>query len=107
MKKRFLESVLKNPFQFNDINLIVRWVTHAFKKEVGMSGPSRAKMIVGIVIGIIGLVIVFQNFQRVDTMVLFWRMTLPHIAVLGIVFVAGCILGGVLSVMWYVRYMEK
>lgn len=68
-----------------------------------MSGPSRAKMIVGIVIGVIGLVIVFQNFQRVDTMILFWRMTLPHIALLGIVFIAGLISGGVFSVMWYMR----
>jgi len=72
-----------------------------------MSGPSRAKMIVGIVIGVIGLIIVFQNFQRVDTMVLFWRMTLPHIAVLGIVFAAGFILGGVLSVMWCMRYWVR
>lgn len=68
-----------------------------------MSGSSRAKMIVGIVIGVIGIIIVFQNFQRVDTMVLFWRMTLPHIALLGIVFVAGFISGGVLSVMWCTR----
>jgi uncharacterized integral membrane protein len=74
-----------------------------FEKEGGMSGPSRAKMIVGIVVGVIGLIIVFQNFQRVDTMVLFWRMTLPHIALLGIVFVAGLISGGILSVMWCVR----
>jgi uncharacterized integral membrane protein len=72
-----------------------------------MSGPSKAKMIVGIVIGVIGLIIVFQNFQRVDTMVLFWRMTLPHIAVLGIVFVAGIILGAVLSVMWCMRNLQE
>jgi uncharacterized integral membrane protein len=72
-----------------------------------MSGPSKAKMIVGIVIGVIGLIIVFQNFQRVDTMVLFWRMTLPHIAVLGIVFAAGIILGSVLSLMWCMRYWER
>jgi uncharacterized integral membrane protein len=71
-----------------------------------MSGPSRAKMIVGIVIGAIGLIIVFQNFQRVDTMVLFWRMTLPHIALLGIVFAAGFILGAVISVMWCTRHRQ-
>jgi hypothetical protein len=35
-----------------------------------MAGLSRAKMSVGIVIGILGAIIVFQNFQRVDTMVL-------------------------------------
>jgi uncharacterized integral membrane protein len=72
-----------------------------------MSGSSKAKMIVGIVIGAIGLIIVFQNFQRVDTLVLFWRVTLPHIAVLAIVFVAGFISGGVLSVMWFIRYWQK
>jgi uncharacterized integral membrane protein len=64
-------------------------------------------MIIGIVIGVIGIIIVFQNFQRVDTMVLFWRLTWPHIAVLGIVFGAGCILGVALAVMWCVRSLEK
>ena len=68
-----------------------------------MTGPSRAKMIVGIVIGAVGAIIVLQNFQPVDTMVLFWRMTLPHVALLGIVFGAGIVLGAVLSVMWYFR----
>ena len=68
-----------------------------------MTGPSRAKMIVGIVIGALGAIIVLQNFQRVDTMILFWRVTLPHIALLGIVFGAGVVLGGVLTVMWYRR----
>jgi uncharacterized integral membrane protein len=72
-----------------------------------MTGLSRAKMSVGIVIGILGAIIVFQNFQRVDTMVLFWRMTLPHAALLGIVFGAGFILGGVLSVMWYIRLWQR
>ena len=72
-----------------------------------MTGPSRAKMIVGIVVGVLGALIVFQNFQRVDTMVLFWRLTLPHVALLGIVFGAGFILGGVLSVMWYVRLSDR
>ena len=84
--------------------MLGRWIAYTFlEKEVGMSGSSRAKMIVGIVVGVIGLIIVFQNFQRVDTMVLFWRMTLPHIALLGIVFVAGLISGGILSVMWCMR----
>jgi len=68
-----------------------------------MTGPSRAKMIVAIVISAVGAIIVLQNFQRVDTMVLFWRMTLPHIVLLGIVFGAGIALGSVLTVMWYRR----
>ena len=68
-----------------------------------MTGPSRAKMIVGIVIGALGAIIVLQNFQRLDTTVLLWRHTQPHAALLGMVFGAGFVLGGVLSVMWYVR----
>ena len=72
-----------------------------------MTGPSRAKMIVGIVIGVIGAIIVLQNFQRVDTMVLFWRFTLPHSALLGIVFVCGAVLGGVLSLMWCARRGQR
>ena len=68
-----------------------------------MTGPSRAKMIVAIVISALGAIIVLQNFQSVDTMVLFWRMTLPHIALLGIVFGSGIALGSVLTVLWYRR----
>jgi uncharacterized integral membrane protein len=68
-----------------------------------MTGPSRAKMIVAIVLGVIGVIIVFQNFQPVETNVLLWRLTLPHVVFLGIVFGAGCILGAVLSVMWFAR----
>ena len=67
-----------------------------------MTGQSRAKMIVGIVVGILGAIIVLQNFQRVDTMVLLWRLTLPHAALLGIVFGAGFVLGAVLCLMWSV-----
>jgi uncharacterized integral membrane protein len=73
------------------------------REEKHMTGPSRAKMTVGIVIGVLGAIIVLQNFQRVDTMVLLWRLTVPHAALLGIVFGAGFVFGAVLSVMWYVR----
>jgi uncharacterized integral membrane protein len=68
-----------------------------------MTGPSRAKMIVAIVVGVIGLIIVLQNFQPVETNLLAWRLTLPHVVFLGIVFGAGFILGAVLSVMWCAR----
>jgi uncharacterized integral membrane protein len=68
-----------------------------------MTGVSRAKMIVAIVIGAAGAIIVLQNFQRVDTMVLFWRMTLPHVVLLGIVFGAGFVLGGACAVWWLFR----
>jgi uncharacterized integral membrane protein len=60
-------------------------------------------MIVGIVIGVLGAIIVLQNFQRVDTMVLLWQFTLPHSVLLGVVFVCGLVLGGVLSLMWCAR----
>lgn len=68
-----------------------------------MTGPSRAKMIIAIVFGALGLIIVLQNFQNVETRILFWRLTLPHIAILGIVFGAGSILGAVLATMRCVR----
>ena len=68
-----------------------------------MTGPSRAKMIVGIVVGVLGAIIVLQNFQRVDTMVLFWQFTTPHSVLLGIVFICGLVLGAVLSLMWCTR----
>ncbi len=71
-----------------------------------MTGPSRAKMIVGIVFGAIGAIIVLQNFQPVDTTVLFWRVTLPHVVLLGIVFAAGIVLGAVLSLMWCSRQRD-
>ncbi len=72
-----------------------------------MTGPSRAKMIIAIVIGVLGVIIVLQNFQSVETNVLFWRLTMPHVAFLGIVFGAGFILGAVLAVMWYIRQFKK
>jgi len=68
-----------------------------------MTGPPRYKLIIAIVISALGAIIVLQNFQSVDTMVFFWRMTLPHIALLGIVFGCGIALGSVLTVMWYRR----
>jgi len=64
-------------------------------------------MIVAIVVGVLGAIIVFQNFQPVETNVLFWRLTVPHVALLGIVFGTGIILGAVLSVMWYARQFKK
>lgn len=68
-----------------------------------MTGSTRAKIIVAIVLGIIGIVIVLQNFQPVETNILFWRLTLPHVIFLGIVFAAGCILGAVLAMLWCMR----
>ncbi len=72
-----------------------------------MTGISKAKMIIALVVGAAGFIIILQNFQRVDTMVLFWRMTLPHAALLGIVFVAGLILGGALSASWLMKRWDR
>ena len=71
-----------------------------------MTGSSRFRMIVAIVVGALGAIIVLQNFQPVETKVLLWRLTLPHVAFLGIVFGAGCLLGAVLSFMWCVRQFK-
>jgi uncharacterized integral membrane protein len=68
-----------------------------------MTGQSRARTIVGVVVGLLGVIIVLQNFQRVDTIVLFWRLTMPHVVLLAIVFGAGIVLGAVLSLMWCAR----
>lgn len=72
-----------------------------------MTGASRAKMIVAIVIGVIGAILVLQNFQSVETNVLFWHLTMPHVAFLAIVFGAGVVLGAVLSVMWCIRQFKN
>ncbi len=62
-----------------------------------MTGSSRARMIVATVVGVIAIIIVFQNIRPVDTMVLFWQVTLPHVVLLAIVFAGGMILGALLS----------
>lgn len=72
-----------------------------------MTGPSRAKMIIAVVVGVVGIIIVLQNFQPIETNVLLWRLTLPHVVFLGIVFGAGCILGAVLAIMWCVRQSKN
>jgi len=71
-----------------------------------MKGLSRAKMIVAIVIGAVGLIVVLQNFQRVDTMILFWRLTLPHAVLLAVVFGAGLALGAALSALWLMPRLD-
>jgi uncharacterized integral membrane protein len=68
-----------------------------------VTGSSRIKVIVGVVIGALGALIVLQNLQRVDTMILFWRVTLPHAALLAIVFAAGLAMGAAFAVMNFAR----
>jgi len=72
-----------------------------------MTGSSRAKMIIAIVLGALGVIIVLQNFRDIETRVLFWQLTMPHMVTLGIVFLAGLILGSALSVMYCFRQIGK
>ncbi|MBN2072138.1 MAG: LapA family protein [Candidatus Krumholzibacteriota bacterium] len=72
-----------------------------------MSGTTRAKMIVAIVLGLIGIIIVLQNFQPVETKILIWRLTMPHVVFLGIVFASGLILGAVITFILYMRQLNK
>jgi len=72
-----------------------------------MTGVSKAKMITAIVLGALGIIITLQNFRDVETRILFWRLSMPHVAVLGIVFAAGVILGAALAVMYCFRQMGK
>ena len=39
-------------------------------------------MITAIVLGALGIIIALQNFRDVETRILFWRMSMPHVAVL-------------------------
>jgi uncharacterized integral membrane protein len=68
-----------------------------------MTGVSRAKLITALILGATGVIILLQNFGDVETRVLFWRVTMPHVVVLGIVFVAGLILGATLAVIYCFR----
>jgi uncharacterized integral membrane protein len=72
-----------------------------------MKGLSRTKMIVAIVVGAVGAIVVLQNFQRVDTMILFWRVTLPHVVLLAVVFGAGLALGVALSALWLMPRLDR
>jgi uncharacterized integral membrane protein len=62
--------------------MILAWSPQ--KEERCMTGSSKAKMIIGIVIGAVGAVIALQNLQPVNTVVLVWRFTMPHVLLLAI-----------------------
>ena len=72
-----------------------------------MTRPSKAKMIIGIVIGAVGALIALQNLQPVNTVVLLWRFTMPHVLLLAIMLGAGFVLGVTVSVMLGVRYLSE
>lgn len=72
-----------------------------------MTKPSKAKMIIGIVIGAVGAVIALQNLQPVNTVVLLWRFTMPHLLLLAIMLGAGFVLGVTVAVMLGARYLSE
>ena len=72
-----------------------------------MTKPSKAKMIIGIVIGAVGAVIALQNLQPVNTVVLLWRFTMPHVLLLAIMLGAGFVLGVTVAVMLGARYLSE
>jgi hypothetical protein len=72
-----------------------------------MTRPSKAKMIIGIVIGAVGVLIAFQNLEPVDTLVLLWRVTMPHAVLLAIMLGAGFVLGVTVAVILGARYLGE
>ena len=72
-----------------------------------MTRSSKAKMIVGIVIGAVGALIALQNLQPVNTVVLLWRVTMPHVLLLAIMLGAGFVLGVTVLVMLGARYLSE
>ena len=72
-----------------------------------MTKPSKARMIIGIVIGAVGALIALQNLQSVDTNVLLWRFTMPHVLLLAIMLGAGFVLGVTVSLMLGTRYPNE
>jgi uncharacterized integral membrane protein len=72
-----------------------------------MTKPSKARMIIGIVIGAVGALIALQNLQSVDTNVLLWRFTMPHVLLLAIMLGAGFVLGVTVSVMLGAKYLNE
>ncbi|MBS4033650.1 MAG: LapA family protein [Ignavibacterium sp.] len=53
----------------------------------------KPKVIVSLVLGIAILIIIIQNVRDVQTDILFWTISLPHIFLLFIVFAIGIIIG--------------
>jgi uncharacterized integral membrane protein len=72
-----------------------------------MTKPSKAKMIIGIVIGAVGAVIALQNLQPVNTVMLLWRFTMPHVLLLAIMLGAGFVLGVTVAVMLGAKYLSE
>lgn len=53
----------------------------------------KPKVIISLVLGIVILIIIIQNVRDVQTDILFWTISLPHIFLLFIVFIIGILVG--------------
>lgn len=53
----------------------------------------KPKVIISLALGIVILIIIIQNVRDVQTDILFWTISLPHIFLLFIVFVIGILVG--------------
>ena len=53
----------------------------------------KPKVIISLALGIVILIIIIQNIRDVQTDILFWTISLPHIFLLFIVFVIGILVG--------------
>jgi hypothetical protein len=67
-----------------------------FMEEDGRPEPSNAKLNIGL-----------QNLEPVSTMVLLWRFTMPHVALLAIMLGPGFVLGVTVAVMLGAKYMSE
>ncbi len=72
-----------------------------------MEKTTKAKMIVGIVVGVLGAIIALQNLEPVQTMVLLWRFTMPQVLLLAIMLGAGFVLGITIAIMLGTRYLSE
>ncbi|HSL88692.1 MAG TPA: LapA family protein [Ignavibacteriaceae bacterium] len=53
----------------------------------------KPKVIISLILSITILIIIIQNVRDVQTDILFWTISLPHIFLLFIVFIIGILLG--------------
>ncbi|MFO7525705.1 MAG: DUF1049 domain-containing protein [Ignavibacteriaceae bacterium] len=67
----------------------------------------KPKVIISLILGIIILIIIIQNVRDVQTEVLFWSISLPHIFLLFIVFAIGILVGMMLPGLMTKKKNEK
>ncbi len=62
-------------------------------EQQGMTTKTRIKIVVGIILGILGLIIMFQNTETVTTRLLFLELPMPRFVLLLVMLLIGFILG--------------